>query len=148
MWRNFTANSIATDEDKRKILLSTRGAETYQLIRSLVVPLERYHPTGHEPPHSTFLCYCAIFSLSLAHSERRGNDWFHQPSHLTILQKSTWTLSRRKSCLWYLSSSWITSEKSQSTIKVDGSEHVWNGTLPGPPGLMSVYYKRLVYYRS
>ena len=36
MQQYFTANDIATDNKKRAILLSTCGAETYQLIRSLV----------------------------------------------------------------------------------------------------------------
>ena len=38
MQQYFTANDIATDDKKRAILLSTCGAETYQLIRSLVAP--------------------------------------------------------------------------------------------------------------
>ena len=38
MQQYFTANDIATDDKQRAILLSTCGAETYQLIRSLVAP--------------------------------------------------------------------------------------------------------------
>ena len=71
--------TIATDAKQRAILLCTCRAETYQLIRSLMAPqklmdkslrdiiqLVRDHHTP--PPY-----YRATFSLSFAHSERRGN---------------------------------------------------------------------------
>ena len=45
MQQYFMANDIATDDKKKAILLSTCGAETYQLIWSLVAlqkPTEKY----------------------------------------------------------------------------------------------------------